>query len=100
LTAQTGLITSDDVFTVRSNIRDNLPDGGGPRFAETIKDIHELDRDIKVEVLIPDFGFNLFSIGVGFRFGTKGNIYYNVNSLSRVLFFLCLLLCGQIGYIE
>ncbi len=35
--------------------RDDLPDGGASVYAETIKMIKKLNRDILVEVLIPDF---------------------------------------------
>jgi len=35
--------------------RDDLEDGGSEAFAETIRQIHELNPETKVEVLIPDF---------------------------------------------
>jgi len=40
---------------ITSVSRDDLSDGGAGIFAETIELIHRLNRDIKVEVLIPDF---------------------------------------------
>lgn len=40
---------------VTSVSRDDLPDGGAGMFAETIKTIRNLSRDIKIEVLVPDF---------------------------------------------
>jgi len=40
---------------ITSVTRDDLPDGGASYFAQTIQAIREMDRDIKVEVLIPDF---------------------------------------------
>lgn len=40
---------------VTSVTRDDLPDGGASQFARTIQAIRELDQEIKVEVLIPDF---------------------------------------------
>jgi lipoic acid synthetase len=51
---------------ITSVTRDDLPDGGASHFAKTIQAIREMDREIKVEVLIPDF---------------KGDC----NSLNRVL---------------
>jgi lipoic acid synthetase len=41
---------------VTSVTRDDLPDGGAAHFARTIGAIHDYDRAIAVEVLIPDFG--------------------------------------------
>ena len=41
---------------VTSVSRDDLPDGGAAQFAETIRAIHDYNRAIAVEVLIPDFG--------------------------------------------
>jgi len=41
---------------VTSVTRDDLPDGGASHFAWTVKAIHDYDRAIAVEVLIPDFG--------------------------------------------
>jgi lipoic acid synthetase len=41
---------------VTSVTRDDLPDGGASHFAQTIRAIHDHNRAIAVEVLIPDFG--------------------------------------------
>ncbi len=38
--------------------RDDLPDGGAAHWAETIRRVHELNPECKVEVLIPDFQGN------------------------------------------
>lgn len=35
--------------------RDDLPDGGAPHFAETIRRVRQLNPETRVEVLIPDF---------------------------------------------
>ncbi|XP_004927741.2 lipoyl synthase, mitochondrial [Bombyx mori] len=35
--------------------RDDLPDGGSLHFAETVKEIKKLNKDILVECLVPDF---------------------------------------------
>jgi len=40
---------------ITSVTRDDLADGGATHFAKCIKLIHNINRDIKVEVLIPDF---------------------------------------------
>jgi len=40
---------------ITSVTRDDLPDGGASHFARTIQAVRELDRTIRVEVLIPDF---------------------------------------------
>ena len=40
---------------VTSVTRDDLPDGGSSRFAQTIRAVHEYDPNIAVEVLVPDF---------------------------------------------
>ena len=41
---------------ITSVTRDDLPDGGASQFAQTITAIHNYEPDIRVEVLIPDFG--------------------------------------------
>ena len=40
---------------ITSVTRDDLPDGGASHFAKTIQAIRALDREIRIEVLIPDF---------------------------------------------
>jgi lipoic acid synthetase len=40
---------------ITSVTRDDLPDGGAGHFARTIKAIRERDKDMKIEVLTPDF---------------------------------------------
>jgi lipoic acid synthetase len=40
---------------ITSVTRDDLPDGGANHFARVVQAIHDLDEDIKVEVLTPDF---------------------------------------------
>jgi len=40
---------------ITSVTRDDLPDGGAPLFARTIREIKRSNPDCKVEVLIPDF---------------------------------------------
>jgi lipoic acid synthetase len=40
---------------ITSVTRDDLPDGGASQFGKSIQAIRALDREIKIEVLIPDF---------------------------------------------
>lgn len=44
--------------------RDDLPDGGAVQFAKTIRAIRDLDLNIKIEVLIPDFKGDLISLEI------------------------------------
>ena len=48
-----------DYIVITSVTRDDLEDGGVEQFAQTIKAIRNLDQNIKVEVLIPDFKINV-----------------------------------------
>jgi len=47
---------------ITSVTRDDLPDGGASQFAQTITAIHNYEPDIRVEVLIPDFGGSLTAL--------------------------------------
>jgi lipoic acid synthetase len=47
---------------ITSVTRDDLPDGGAILFVKTIQLIHEISRDIQIEVLVPDFQGNKPSI--------------------------------------
>jgi lipoic acid synthetase len=47
---------------ITSVTRDDLPDGGASHFANTIRAIRALDREIKIEALIPDFKGDLCSL--------------------------------------
>jgi lipoic acid synthetase len=47
---------------ITSVTRDDLDDGGAAHFAKTIRAIRALDREINVEVLIPDFKGELSSL--------------------------------------
>jgi len=46
-------------IVITSVTRDDLPDGGAGHFADVIKAVREVNSDVSVEVLIPDFGGNL-----------------------------------------
>ena len=41
--------------TITGVARDDLPDGGAWLYAETIRQVHELNPDTGVEILVPDF---------------------------------------------
>jgi lipoic acid synthetase len=47
---------------ITSVTRDDLTDGGAAQFVKTIELIHGIDKDIKLEVLIPDFSGNIASL--------------------------------------
>lgn len=51
-----------DYVIITSVTRDDLYDGGAAVFAKTIELIHEVNKDIKVEVLIPDFCGKILSL--------------------------------------
>lgn len=42
--------------------RDDLKDGGAMIFADTVREIRKLDRDVKIELLTPDFQGSLDSV--------------------------------------
>jgi lipoyl synthase len=47
---------------ITSVTRDDLKDGGAGTFYDTIKAINKMDKNIKIEVLVPDFKGNIESI--------------------------------------
>jgi lipoic acid synthetase len=47
---------------ITSVCRDDLADGGAGQFVKTIELIHQVNKDIKVEILIPDFQANTSSL--------------------------------------
>jgi lipoic acid synthetase len=47
---------------ITSVTRDDLPDAGAAHYVKTIKAIRDLNQDIKIEVLIPDFGGEFSSL--------------------------------------
>jgi len=63
--------------------RDDLRDGGASLYARTIRAIREMDRDIKIEVLIPDFKGDISSL----RTVLKENpdvLNHNVETVPRL----------------
>jgi lipoic acid synthetase len=49
-------------IVITSVTRDDLPDGGASHFAKTIQAIRSIDLSIKIEVLVPDFKGDSFSL--------------------------------------
>jgi len=47
--------------------RDELPDGGAGIWAETVREVHELNSDCSVEVLIPDFKNDDYALNIVFE---------------------------------
>jgi lipoic acid synthetase len=47
---------------ITSVSRDDLPDGGAGQFVKTLELIHGLNKDIKIELLIPDFQGKISSV--------------------------------------
>ena len=47
---------------ITSVTRDDLADGGAAQFVKTIELIHGVDKEVKIEVLIPDFAGNIASL--------------------------------------
>ena len=68
---------------ITSVTRDDLPDGGSSQYARTIRALRALDRDIKVEVLIPDFRGDLPSLHVVLR-ETPDVLNHNVETIPRL----------------
>ncbi len=49
---------------ITSVTRDDLTDGGAMQFAKTIGSLHSIDKNIKIEILIPDFSGNIASLKI------------------------------------
>lgn len=63
--------------------RDDLPDGGAKIFAETVKEIKKMNKDMIVELLIPDFKGNLDSIKTVAYSGAEV-IGHNIETVRRL----------------
>jgi lipoic acid synthetase len=68
---------------ITSVTRDDLPDGGASHFAKTIQAIRALDREIKIEVLIPDFKGDLSSLLTVLR-KSPDVLNHNIETISRL----------------
>src|SRR5829696_8633974 len=69
--------------TVTGVARDDLPDGGAWLYAETVRQIHELNQGTGVELLIPDF--NNRDDQLGEVFGARPEVLaHNVETVPRI----------------
>jgi lipoic acid synthetase len=68
---------------VTSVTRDDLPDGGASHFANTIRAIRALDRELKIEVLIPDFKGDPSSLTVVLDEGPDV-LNHNIETIPRL----------------
>ena len=68
---------------ITSVTRDDLPDGGAVHFAKTIQAIRALDREIKIEVLIPDFKGDLSSLVTVLKEGPDV-LNHNIETIPRL----------------
>ncbi len=68
---------------ITSVTRDDLSDGGAAQFVKTIESIHRIDKDIGIEVLIPDFLGNSDSLKA--VIGAKPSILaHNIETAMRL----------------
>lgn len=63
--------------------RDDLPDGGAAHFAQTVRSIKALDRDVLVETLVPDFQGDASAIETAARAGQEV-FDHNVETVRRL----------------
>jgi lipoic acid synthetase len=68
---------------ITSVTRDDLPDGGASFFARTIQAIRKLDKEIKVEVLIPDLQGKSSSLEIVLD-GEPDVLNHNVETIARL----------------
>jgi len=68
---------------ITSVTRDDLPDGGASLFAKTIQAIRALGPKIKVEVLIPDFQGDPFSLEIVLK-ECPDVLNHNIETISRL----------------
>lgn len=69
--------------TVTGVARDDLPDEGAWLYAETVRQIHELNDGTRVEVLIPDFSGNPVLLGEVFAAAPEV-LAHNVETVPRL----------------
>ncbi len=67
---------------ITSVTRDDLSDGGAKHFFECVKAIKEFDKDIKIELLIPDFNENRDSIEIVSNSGAQ-IVGHNIETVKR-----------------
>jgi lipoic acid synthetase len=69
--------------TITGVCRDDLPDEGAWLYAETIRKVHELNRDTGVEMLAPDFSGNPDYLGQLFE-ASPEVFAHNVETVPRI----------------
>ncbi len=67
---------------ITSVTRDDLSDGGAKHFFECVKAIKEFDKDIKIELLIPDFNEKRDSIEIVSKSGAQ-IVGHNIETIKR-----------------
>ncbi len=67
---------------ITSVTRDDLSDGGAKHFFECVKAIKEFDKDIKIELLIPDFNEDRNSIEIVSNSGAQ-IVGHNIETIKR-----------------
>ena len=68
---------------VTSVTRDDLPDGGARHFAKTLECIRAVNRNLKVEVLIPDFKADALSLKTVIGAGPDV-VAHNIETVRRI----------------
>jgi lipoic acid synthetase len=68
---------------ITSVTRDDLPDGGAHYFAKTIQAIRSLDQKIRIEVLIPDFHGESFSLEMVLN-ASPDVLNHNIETIPRL----------------
>src|SRR3989338_2404755 len=72
-----------DYVVITSVTRDDLSDGGASIFAKTIELIREANKNIKVEVLIPDFEGKILSLKCVLDAGPDV-VAHNIETVRRI----------------
>lgn len=68
---------------ITSVTRDDLPDGGSFQFAKTIKLIRDANPECKIEVLIPDFKDNFYSLETVIK-ASPAILAHNIDTVPRL----------------
>lgn len=68
---------------ITSVTRDDLPDGGASQFVKAIDTVRRYSRDIKIEILIPDFGGNAGSLERIVR-ARPDVLAHNIETVERI----------------
>ena len=72
-----------DHIVVTSVNRDDLPDGGASHYAQTVFWIKQLNPDIRVELLVPDFDGNLGALETVMHSGIE-ILNHNIETVPRL----------------